>query len=200
MAAPVWPWERHVLTSVWQAESLRKASTDFKLKKYTVLRDVMPAGWPELLRAEQATLLARGAMNLEPTLHRYATVDAPMASVANYEIAALVARILGQAVIPTYAFAIHYLAKGHIQPHVDRPQNELSMSLSLAVTPPGQGVSVLRAGSSNSMERVDLEFNDALLYRGAEVLHARDPVPESHTVSQAIFGFRTMHKSHCYCI
>jgi hypothetical protein len=50
------------------------------------------------------------------------------------------------------------------------------------------------------MERVDLAINDALLYRGAEVLHARDPVPEGHTVDQAIFGFRTIHKSHCYCI
>jgi hypothetical protein len=74
------------------------------------------------------------------------------------------------------------------------------MSLSLAVTPAGKDASVLRAGRPDSMVRVDLEPNDALLYRGAEVTHARDPVPEGHAVDQTIFGFRTVHKSHCYCI
>jgi len=197
---PSWPWGHKDVRNAWLDEPRRKAGAEFKAQKFTVLRGVMPAGWPELLRAEQSGLLARGAMSLEASMHRRVAIDAPMASVANYEIAALVARILGQDVIPTYTFAIHYLANGHIRPHVDRPQNELSMSLGLAVTPPGEDVSVLRAGPADSMERVDLEPNDALLYRGAEVLHARDPVPEGHTVNQAIFGFRTVHKSHCYCI
>ena len=199
-SAPIWPWGRKDVANAWSAEPVQKASAEFKARKYTVLRNVMPAGWSELLRAEQASLLSRGAMRFEAAMQRHATVDAPMASVANYEIAALVARIVGQDVIPTYTFAIHYHANGHIQPHVDRPQNELSMSLSLAVTPPGKDVSVLRAGPADSMERVELGLNDALLYRGAQVLHARDPVPEGHTVDQAIFGFRTAHKSHCYCI
>lgn len=197
--APAWPWGRKDVAPAWAAGSLQKASAEFKSRKYTVLRGVMPAGWPELLLAEQAGLLARGTMSLEAVMHRRITADAPLASIANYETAALVSRILGHDVIPTYAFAIHYLAQGHIKPHTDRPQNELSMSLGLAVTPPAGDISVLRAGTGGAMERVDLEPNDALLYRGAEVLHARDPVPEGHTVDQAIFGFRTVNKSHCYC-
>ena len=199
-SAPVWPWGHKDVTSAWHTDSLRKASAEFKTRKYTVLRGVLPTGWSELLKAEQASLLARGAMKLEASMHRHVTVDAPIASVANYEIADLVARILGQNVIPSYTFAIHYHVNGHIRPHVDRPQNELSMSLSLAVTPPSKDASVLRAGPADSMERIDLEPNDALLYRGVEVLHSRDPVPDGHSVNQAIFGFRTVNKSHCYCI
>ncbi|HYA27638.1 MAG TPA: hypothetical protein VEI95_02385 [Acidobacteriota bacterium] len=198
--APAWPWGRHDVASAWGDEALRSACAEFKARKFTVLRNVLPAGWPELLRAEQSELLARGNMSLETTMHRYVTVDAPMASVANYQIASSVARVAGQGVIPTYSFAIHYVANGHIKPHVDRPQNELSMSLSLSVTPSGRDVSVLRAGPADSMDRLDLKPNDALLYRGAEVTHSRDPVPGGHTVDQAIFGFRTVHKSHCYCI
>jgi hypothetical protein len=133
---PAWPWGRGEVAQAWNAESSRKASVEFKERRYTVLRGVMPEGWPELLKAEVSTLLARGALSLEAGMHRHVTVDAPMASVANYEIVALVARVLGRSVIPTYAFAIHYLANGHIRPHLDRPQNELSMSLGLAVTPP----------------------------------------------------------------
>lgn len=189
-----------VEAAAWRVEQLRKAVAEFRDHKFTVLRGVMPASWVELLKAEQVALLAGGTMKLEPDMRRNVTVDAPMASVANYEIADLVERVLGTGVIPTYAFAIHYLPNGHIKPHTDRPQNELSMSVSLAVTPAGKDASVLHAGRPDSMVRVDLEPNDALLYRGAEVTHARDPVPEAHTVDQAIFGFRTVHKSHCYCM
>jgi tetratricopeptide (TPR) repeat protein len=200
LAAPVWPWDPNATADAWRVESLRKAAADFRTWKYAVLRGVMPAGWVELLNAEHTALRTGGGHNYQAEMYRYVKVDLPMTSVANYEIAGLVARILGKEVIPTYTFAIHYLPKGHIKPHRDRPQNELSMSLSLAATPGGKDVSVLHAGQPDSMARVDLGPNDALLYRGTEVTHARDAVPEGHTVDQAIFGFRTVNKSHCYCI
>jgi hypothetical protein len=197
--AVAWPWGRDA-SAAWHVETIRNAAIAYAAHKYAVLRDVLPDGWPALLKAEQDAMLACGAMSLEASMNRYVTVDAPMAAVANYELAALVTKLSGQRVIPTYTFAIHYLPNGNIRPHTDRPQNELSMSLSLAFTPAGPDVSVLRAGPPGSIVRIDLAPNDALVYRGAEVTHARDPVPAGHTVNQAIFGFRTIDKSHCYCI
>jgi hypothetical protein len=84
--------------------------------------------------------------------------------------------------------------------HRDRVQNELSLSLNLAVNPPAD-FPALRAGlDEDNLTEIHLAPNSALFYRGAEVFHARCAVPEGHRVDQVIFGFRTINSGHCYCI
>jgi hypothetical protein len=184
----------------WSGSSDATSKHVFRTNKYAVLKGLLPEPWIRLMLHEQHELLQCGAMKSQPSMNRYGMTDPPLASLVNYCLCDLVGEIVGRPVVPTYAFGIHYLPGGHIEPHTDRPQNELSMSLSLAVTPEG-GVTRLFAGSEASdLTPVALEPNGALLYRGIEVVHAREPVPEGHTCDQMIFGFRTMHPKHCYCI
>lgn len=181
----------------WQKAWNPDAASTFLKQKYTVLHQVLPPGYTELMVRQQQAFIQRGNMVRQASLNRLTYTDMPLAVIANYQMASLVARITGRKVIPTYTFAIHYLAGGFIAPHKDRAQNELSMSLSLAAS---GDASVLTAGEGENEVVIDLDVNSGLLYRGAEVTHARTPVPEGHSVDQAIFGFRTVHPKHCYCI
>ena len=129
---------------------------------------------------------------------RFCLTDPPMAVLANYQLCNIVQKIIQKDVVPTYAFGIHYVPGGGIKPHRDRPQNELSMTLSLDVTPTGARTT-FGAGENQDETLIELEINDALFYRGCEVTHFRRPVPDGYTVDQMIFGFRTVDVSHCYC-
>ncbi len=144
--------------------------------------------------------MSNGMMLYEPQLNRHVMTDPPIATFAHHQISGMISKIIGRPVAPTYAFGIRYDPGGHIPPHTDRVQNELSLSLSLGVTPT-DGVSMLRAGyDAENIQVVDLDPNDGLLYRGPVIFHARDPVDKDYFVDQMIFGFRTINKSHCYCI
>jgi tetratricopeptide (TPR) repeat protein len=184
----------------WKHAWCEEARHQFRKNKYTILRNVLPAGFLELLLLSQRAALRSGRMYTQAEWRRHAITDLPLAAVANYQLADLVAKISGSPVIPTYTFAIHYLPGGNMDAHKDRLQNELSMSLNLAVTPPGN-FPALRAGlDADSLTEIHLEPNSALFYRGAEVVHARCPVPAGHRVDQTILGFRTVNSKHCYCI
>jgi tetratricopeptide (TPR) repeat protein len=134
LGADIGLWDPGTHAKPWLRGDNESARHSFSTGRYTVLRAVLPGPCLQLLLAEQKDLLGRRAMIAEPSMNRMALTDPPMAVLINYHLAALTSVITGANVVPTYAFAIHYLPGGNIQPHRDRPQNELSMSLHLSIT------------------------------------------------------------------
>lgn len=177
---------------------IESAFESYRNNKYVILRSVLTDQYHELIRRQQEDLMTKRKMGFQKSMNRYGLTDPPIAVLANYKLCRVVSKIIQKDVIPTYAFGIHYLPGGSIEPHYDRPQNELSMTLSLSVFPP-ESITTLGAGEGDNARLIDLSINDALFYRGCEVCHFRNPLPEGHTVDQMIFGFRTIHESHCYC-
>jgi len=175
------------------------AREEFINNKFTLLHKVLPAGFLELVLLQQRVALRSGQMSSQPERGRHFTFDQPLSVIANYQLTSLVSEIVGETVIPTYTFAIHYMPFGQMAAHTDRPQNELSMSLNLAVTPPADFPALLAGLDENNLSEVRLEANSALFYRGPEVSHARCPVPAGHHVDQLVLGFRTVSMKHCSC-
>ena len=184
---------------LWFRKNSSVDRANFNNNDFVVLDEVLPEDFSELIRLQQIHAVRTGKMGHQPDLKRYGLSDLSLPVIANYQLANLVSQIINQPVIPTYTFAIHYMPGGYISAHTDRPQNEISMSLSLGNLPP-DGTSHLFAHHQGEKISIPLKSNSALLYRGARVTHGRDPVPADCTVDQAIFGFRTIHKNHCYCI
>lgn len=175
------------------------AREEYSHNKYTILHDVLPPVFLELILLQQQMALNNGQMNHQPERGRYFAFDQPLSVMANYQLTSLMAEIVGEDVIPTYTFAIHYIPFGKMEPHTDRPQNELSMSLNLAVTPPAD-FPALRAGvDKDRLTEIWLKPNSGLFYRGPEVTHARCEVPAGHHVDQLVLGFRTVSMDHCSC-
>ena len=183
---------------IWITALNDTAKKSYSRNKFTILKNVIPEQCFELIQLQLEKYRTTNQLSPQSNLKRECVTDMPMAVIANIRLSKLVSELVNKDVIPTYSFGIHYYSGGFIKPHVDRTQNELSMSLSLSISP-SDGISPLGAGEGKNKLSVNLKPNEGLFYRGCEVIHYRDPVPENHTVNQMILGFRTINKSNCYC-
>ena len=80
-----------------------------------------------------------------------------------------------------------YLAGAVLEPHRDRAQCELSISLQIDYAPEPEGDTpwpLLIEGRA-----VPLGLGDALVYRGRELTHARGALPEGHASASIFFHY-----------
>jgi len=119
----------------------------------------------------------------------------PVASFFHYAFAEILRSSLGMDLVPTYVYSVVYLGGGQLFPHLDRPDNELSLSTSLGTDPPGY-VWPLQMDK----EEYRLMPGDAVLYRGAEVMHSRSPLPNGYRSIQVIFAFRHECAECCHLV
>jgi hypothetical protein len=79
----------------------------------------------------------------------------------------------GRRLFPTYSYMRLYKQGNALRPHRDRPACEISLSLNLGQDPPAPWPLWLRGASGP--HSVELEPGDAVLYRGIELEHWREP-------------------------
>ena len=79
----------------------------------------------------------------------------------------------GRRLFPTYSYLRLYKTGNILEAHVDRPACEISLSLNLGQDPPVAWPLWLRGPSGP--QAVELQPGDAVLYRGTEIEHWRDP-------------------------
>lgn len=81
----------------------------------------------------------------------------------------------GLALTPTYSFVRLYLEGQALAPHRDRPSCEHSVTLHLGSS--GDNWPLMIRPASGAAVSIGLEQGDALLYRGTDHIHWRDPLP-----------------------
>ena len=81
----------------------------------------------------------------------------------------------GRPLFPTYSYLRLYKTGNLLKPHRDRPACEISLSLSIGQEPASAWPLWLRGPSGPAA--VELQPGDAVLYRGIETEHWRDPYP-----------------------
>ncbi len=168
----------------------------FRTSGYAVLKKLIPSPYIELLRLLHVRYRHSETMRFQPNKMRYVKADEPISVLLQAEICERVSRLTGHEMAPTYTCSIHYVDGGHIRPHMDRAQNEISVSLSIDKTPT-DAIWPLYVVKDGSEIACVLEIGDALIYRGTEVMHYRKPLPPGHTVTQLIVGFRRADLQHC---
>ena len=100
--------------------------------------------------------------------------------------------------VPTYAFPVYYVSGGHIWPHLDVAENEISLTMQLELTPEhGEWPLLLEAPDTKELKGISMRNNDGVLYRGTEVLHWRDKMPDEYQVMQLIFAWRAVNRDGC---
>lgn len=164
---------------------------------YGVWRGVLPSTVVEHLRRHYLLLLDRdlqGGGGNDARQHRHGWHNEPVAGYFHYLVAEAM-REMDVELVPTYVFSLVYLEAGQLFPHLDRPDNEVSLTVSLGSDPPGYIWPLTMRG-----EQFDLQPGDAVLYRGAEVKHAREPLPVGHRSLQVIFGFRRKCAECCHLV
>lgn len=182
----------------WGSAFTSKALQNFRAKKFTVLRKLIPSPLTTMLYKQYMDYLKNGAMLFQKHMQRYVKNEDPLSALVQHQLCAHVQYLVGSPIVPTYTIGLHYIKGGFIKPHIDRPQNEISMSICIGAHPEKVTWPLYATQNDDEIQYL-LQPNDAFLYRGNEIVHYRKELPDGQTVTQLIVGFRSINEAHCNC-
>jgi hypothetical protein len=166
----------------------------FEADGYVVVRDLL--GRTELagVRRYYAALLAAGLVPLgdRQSAARFSAYNDPVGRFVHARLAGVMAAVSGQRVVPAFAFFFSYLEGAALEPHKDRPQAELSISLQIdhAPEPTAETRWPLRfTFDDGRAAAADLRIGDAVLYHGRALTHHRTPLPTGQRSSLLVLEY-----------
>jgi hypothetical protein len=174
-----------------------RAASAFARDRHVVLPALLHPTQIAALRRYYRALVAEGYLPLGDPQDpgRYVAHDEPLARFFHRHLAAKVTAIAGEQVLPSYVYFASYRGGGGVDPHRDRPQCAFTVSLLLDYAPELSGPSPwpLWLGADpegiGQTVPVSLALGDGLLFRGVELSHWREPLPEGHASTSLLFHF-----------
>jgi hypothetical protein len=130
---------------------------------------------------------ARGSQSI----NRYIWHNESVARFVHYQITELVNQVVPEPIKPSYTYLSTYKSGAILPRHTDREQCVWNLSL-LIDTNPEMGFSdswPICLEIEKEVKAVRLEMGDGVLYRGTEIPHWRDALPEGHTVTLVFCHF-----------
>lgn len=91
-------------------------------------------------------------------------------------LAPVVSKMVGCEVLPSYSFWRIYEQGAVLHPHKDRPACEVSLTMAIAADPEDGAWPICLTDLDGQDHSIALKPGAALLYRGPEVRHWRDPL------------------------
>lgn len=85
---------------------------------------------------------------------------------------------VGKELYPTYSYSRVYMGEDVLDAHVDRPACEYSVTVNVATLGHPWPIYLKKEGSPQI--QILLEPGDAVIYKGCEILHWRQPMPVSN--------------------
>lgn len=161
--------------------------------RYAVVRGLVHPIQLAALRRYYRELVAEGYVPLGDgqVALRYYAHNEPLAVVLHRRLTGLVSELAGEAMKPSYVFFASYRPFAVLAPHRDREPCELSISLLVDSSPEPAGRSPwpLYIEAGGGAAPIDLGLGDGLLYRGRELTHFRDALPDGHTSTSLFFHY-----------
>ena len=126
---------------------------------------------------------------------RYVAHNESVACFFHQQLTSAVSALAGEPVKPSYVYLASYLSGAELEKHIDREQCEFSISLCLDYSPEPLRETPwpLRLETSARTVAVFQAIGDGLLYRGAQLPHYRDALPEGHTSTSIFFHYVSGH-------
>lgn len=122
---------------------------------------------------------------------RYVAHNESVARFFHHQLTATVSAITGEAVKPSYVYLASYQSGARLDKHTDREQCEFSISLCVDYSPePARETPwPLHLDTHEGTATVFQAIGDGLLYRGTQLPHYRDPLPEGNTSTSLFFHY-----------
>lgn len=117
----------------------------------------------------------------------YSNYADPMIEVILEEVVPEIEDIAGCKVYPTYSYSRIYVKGDELTPHVDRPACEISVTVNVATV--GKLWPIWMKAPGKEPIKVELSPGDAVVYKGCEVTHWRDPMQDSEVNVQFMLHF-----------
>jgi len=168
----------------------------FQTHGYAIVRDLIHPVLIGALRRYYRGLVAGGQLPRgdDQVEDRYRLHSEPVAMFFHSQLGDLVSRIAGEPVKPSYLYFASYPSGSALPRHVDRVQCEFSISLLVDYDPDPAGpcswpLFLEHQNLPGGLVAADLGVGDALLYRGRELAHYRDPLPDGHQSTSLFFHY-----------
>jgi hypothetical protein len=170
----------------WE-KTCRDGQAQTQTDGYAFLRDLIHPLQIGAMRRYYRGLVGDGRLPLgdSQVAERYRLHSEVLACFVHPQLTDLVSRLADEAVKPSYVYFASYKPGSDLPRHVDREQCEYSLSLLVDYAPDPDGPCgwplYLEDPSAPDMRvAADLALGDTLFYRGRELVHYRDALPEGH--------------------
>src|SRR5262249_37369226 len=118
------------------AAARREAGEAFRGRGYAVLRGMIPPAMVAGLRRYYRDLVAEGYVGLDASARiRYCAHNEPMARFIHRALTGLVSEAAGEPVRPSYVYFASYRPSARLDPHRDRAQCPISISMLIDYDP-----------------------------------------------------------------
>jgi hypothetical protein len=190
-------------TAQWMAAASPEAGATFRATGYVALRNLIPHDHFLALSARVKTLFSGGfehRIAVDADQHRRTLWNDEFSLYIGTRLVPAMSALVGLPLVSVYTFAIKYDKGGILHAHKDRPQNAVSVSLTISHDPSGADPWPIWVSPSGGGEKegvpIALRPNDALLYGGVDHTHFRRRLKRGSQL-QVIFGFRPVNETHC---
>ncbi|HET9033785.1 MAG TPA: hypothetical protein VFN25_12885 [Dokdonella sp.] len=172
-----------------------KTRIHFEREGFSHLENLLPAEHVKELGRYFKALASQGflACKEDRGIHRFVAHNHPVARFWHDQLNERVSQLVGQPTKPSYCFVSIYIAGGDLFWHTDRPPCEYTITLLLDCTPldaEGRSPWALKLKDRNGTIRsLHQRVGEALILRGRELMHSRDPLPDGYSSASLLFHF-----------
>ncbi len=167
----------------------------FEREGFAMLDGLLPADEVVELGRYYQSLAEEGFLQLDDDRgsRRHVAHSHPVADFWHRQLNERVSHLVGRATKPSYSFVSLYLEGGELKWHVDRPPCEYTITLLIDYAPLDEAGSSpwalkLRARDGSTRE-IHQRVGDALIFKGRELKHSREVLPEGHRSASLLFHF-----------
>ncbi len=175
------------------AERLSSSGAAFRQRKYAPVAGLIHPFHLAALRRYYRQLIRTRQIPFgdEQSPRRYRAHNESVARFFHHQLTSSVAAIAGEPVKPSYVYVGSYQSGAELEKHTDREQCEFSISLCLDYWPEPQNETPwpLKLQTDSGEVAVFQGIGDGLVYRGPEVPHWRDRLPDGHTSTSIFFHY-----------
>lgn len=174
-------------------EIVSLAGVHFRAQGYTPVGRLIHPFHIAALRRYYRQQLRTGKLRLgdSQTPLRYIAYNDPVARFFHRQLTAAISAIAGEPLKASYMYLAGYQPGAILEKHTDRAQCEFSVTLCLDYSPEPRHATPwpIHLHKRSGTVTVFQAIGDALLYRGCQVPHSRDRLPERHTSTSIIFHY-----------
>ena len=163
--------------------------TEFQTNGFVLIKDFLDSQSVKTLSKYLLNCSKQNHFGVEDTpytktLSKYAD---PVIEVVLEQSLAEVERFTGMQLYPTYSFARIYTGGTYMRPHVDRDACEVSLTVNVATQ--GTPCPIWMRALGKTPVCYTLSPGDAVLYKGCEIEHWRDAMPDGNVVVQFMLHY-----------
>jgi hypothetical protein len=175
------------------AEMLLHNGVEYRQKAYTPVRGLIHPFHVAALRRYYRQLIRQGGLRLgdEQTPKRFVAHNEPVARFFHHQLTSVVSGIAGERVKPSYVYLGAYQDGAVLARHTDRAQCEFSVTFCLDYSPQPERHTPwpIQLHPNSGKVSVFQALGDALFYRGCQVEHSREQLPQGHSSTSLFFHY-----------